>query len=827
MTAAFWAQSTESGYVVNSWKRLLLVVQPVLKDVLRGFNGAILAYGQTGAGKTHSLLNSGGKKPAEAGLLPRTVAALFVYIGGDAQHVYSVEAGAFQIYNEQVDDLLNENRNTGSNLTVKTGGEVLNLTWVQCKSPDELLNHFQSARNNVIYAETKMNKASSRSHSIFQIKITRRPRAMENKGLPVKMHATVGKLTVVDLAGSERVKRSGVQGQGLKEAANINASLLAFGNVVQALADKKKHVPFRDSKLTRILEDSVGGNCKTSLLVCCSPVDESSSETQSALDFASRAMRVECTAVVNETSVAIDASQLAADLAGEGIDAAVQAKAKELQALQERSTIQEKKAKDAAKKAEAGLTAVLQEETKKLDEQKSLVSKWKAAAEAANKQAEVDKVDMQKRYAAVEADAMQAREGHEAKAKLKTVVAELLHIKAELAKTKTKAEEEKATITAQLATVSASSSEETAAREATEAALADTERQMNELKDHLRATREALEATKVSASASAAAAAASKDAAMSAAAARHAAEVSKLKATFLAQLDAKEKEMAAMRADHNRQLAEVDAKWMDKMERTEESAATARQDLESRLMCQIADERSMAADDLATLTEHTQIDIRCRERERDAAKEETRAADARARQAREDGETSVLEARHLAAMERQEISNHAEERILEEQVRHEEEAEAIYQEGVTRERRQAGAFAAARQILAMKISELESSMAVLQGRFDRRESRGEDIKRIRMLQNELKGAQKEQRQQTFEATQLKLALDNRDETDRVFGLGRPKGSREPLSPIIQHKPPAMWGNHSQNHLSHAGVSMFGNVRARPGSAFVSSNGFKR
>jgi hypothetical protein len=115
------------------------VAQPVLKDVLAGYNGAILAYGQTGAGKTHTLLNNAGGKPAEAGLLPRTVAALFVYVGADAGHVYTVDAAAFQIYNEQVDDLLCEDRNQNCNLPVKAGGDVQNLTWVPCKTVRDTL----------------------------------------------------------------------------------------------------------------------------------------------------------------------------------------------------------------------------------------------------------------------------------------------------------------------------------------------------------------------------------------------------------------------------------------------------------------------------------------------------------------------------------------------------------------------------------------------------------------------------------------------------------------------------------------------------------------
>ena len=105
-------------------------------------------------------------------------------------------------------------------------------------------------------------------------------------------------------------------GTQLKEATNINSSLLSFGNIVQALAEKKKFIPYRDSKLTRILEDSVGGNCKTSLLVCCSPSAESSDETVSTLEFASRAARIEITAMINEGVVVVDAASLASPATG-------------------------------------------------------------------------------------------------------------------------------------------------------------------------------------------------------------------------------------------------------------------------------------------------------------------------------------------------------------------------------------------------------------------------------------------------------------------------------------------------------------------------------
>jgi hypothetical protein len=265
------------------------------------------------------------------------------------------------------------------------------------------LCRYAPGRNNLVYAETKMNKSSSRSHAVFQIKVSKRPRATE-KGKPgsaakVEMKATFGKLTVVglyklnsvvpnifdesarfqplslsseklvskfafkcnlyryavvDLAGSERVKKSGVSGAQLKEASNINSSLLAFGNIVQALAEKRGFIPYRDSKLTRILEDSVGGNCKTSLLVCCSPSAESSDETVSTLEFASRAARIEITAVINEAVITVDAASLMSDLAGEGLDTALKEKHTQMMAL-------ESKLKNETNKRDAELTKMKDE----------------------------------------------------------------------------------------------------------------------------------------------------------------------------------------------------------------------------------------------------------------------------------------------------------------------------------------------------------------------------------------------------------------------------------------------------------------------------------
>lgn len=338
---------------------------PVLRECLKGFNGTVLAYGQTGSGKTHSLLNQG-PKGEDAGLLPRLVAALFVHISQDVANVYEIEAAAVQVYNEQVDDLLHPEHvaGAGTNINVQSGGVVPGLTWIKCTSPHAMLDSFGRARANVVYAETKMNKSSSRSHAVFQVRITKRQRvaAATGSGAAQRMECTRSLLSVVDLAGSERVKKSGVQGMQFKEATNINKSLLAFGNVVSALAAKKDHIPLRDSKLTKILDGSIGGNCKTVLLVCASAAAENASETVSTFDFASRAMRVEVDAKVNVGTIDVSAKALLADLNPEGdlggvplnaqLEALRKQNAEAAEKAQSEAQRREKMAAEAAKEAE-------------------------------------------------------------------------------------------------------------------------------------------------------------------------------------------------------------------------------------------------------------------------------------------------------------------------------------------------------------------------------------------------------------------------------------------------------------------------------------------
>lgn len=370
---------------------------------MRGINGTVLAYGQTGSGKTHSLLHQS-SKGEEAGLLPRLVASLFLMISQDVANVYDIEAAAVQIYNEQVDDLLNceHQSGIGHNLNVRDGGVVNGLTWIRCTKPDEMLEAFTRARANVVYAETKMNKASSRSHAIFQLRISKRERVFEAAKTGQKVECTIARLNVVDLAGSERVKKSGSEGMRFQEATNINRSLLAFGNVVSALAARKSHIPLRDSKLTRILDGSIGGNCRTALLVCVNPAFEHVGETQNTLEFASRAMRVEVDAKVNTALVEVSAKTLLADLNPEAHEFGkkVQADKKEIEALRKQTADAAEQAKREAEKRE-----------KAVQEAESNVKKLQQAMEEAEKSksqytAQLESLRQEKDHARSEVETM-------------------------------------------------------------------------------------------------------------------------------------------------------------------------------------------------------------------------------------------------------------------------------------------------------------------------------------------------------------------------------------------------------------------------------------
>ena len=309
---------------------------PVLEAVARGMRGCVMAYGQTGSGKTYSLLSDGGEEDGGdgPGLVPRIAADCFARAASDVEHAYEVSCAMAQIYNEQVEDLVAKR----SGLRVipasdGSGWEIEHLCWTPCGSAEEALECFNRGRQRLVYAETQMNKQSSRSHCVFQMKIDRIERPIEDvvasdeneeeSARVVSVEKRSGLLTVVDLAGSERQKKAQTSTARFKEALNINTSLLALGNVVSALAAGHRHIPYRDSTLTKILESSLNGQSRTALLVCVSSEMEHASESANSLDFATRAMRIATLPVVRSSVVTMDPRRLMEQLRGQCADEAV------------------------------------------------------------------------------------------------------------------------------------------------------------------------------------------------------------------------------------------------------------------------------------------------------------------------------------------------------------------------------------------------------------------------------------------------------------------------------------------------------------------------
>eukprot|EP01006_Ploeotia_vitrea_P034415 TRINITY_DN65751_c1_g2_i1.p1 TRINITY_DN65751_c1_g2~~TRINITY_DN65751_c1_g2_i1.p1 ORF type:complete len:957 (-),score=493.92 TRINITY_DN65751_c1_g2_i1:499-3369(-) len=261
-------------------------------DVFQGMNGTILAYGQTGSGKTWSMFG-GAMTGTTRGIIPRSTEFLFEQIKehGDASQV-TVKMSFLEIYKERVRDLLNEKVVTMKIRENKAGAiEVIGLVEEYVASPEEVIHFIKIGNSRRHTSRTRMNDFSSRSHALLTITVTQK---MSDASI------RVGKLHLADLAGSERADKSGLKGVSLSEAKKINQSLSALGNCINALTDRRRtHVPFRDSKLTFLLKDSLGGNTKTSLLVTCSPHAINLDETISALKFAQRAKHIKNRVRVN------------------------------------------------------------------------------------------------------------------------------------------------------------------------------------------------------------------------------------------------------------------------------------------------------------------------------------------------------------------------------------------------------------------------------------------------------------------------------------------------------------------------------------------------
>mmetsp|Transcript_70841 Transcript_70841/g.169620 ORF Transcript_70841/g.169620 Transcript_70841/m.169620 type:complete len:674 (-) Transcript_70841:64-2085(-) len=274
--------------------------KPIVTSVLKGFNGTVFAYGQTSSGKTFTMQGPDLEDKVMQGVIPRTIRSVFDGIYQSDENIeFLVKVSLVEIYNEHIRDLLDPKKDNLKIHEDKVRGIFIgDVTETYVQNEEEIFQAMQVAQYNRSTAETDMNAHSSRSHLVFMLTV-------EQKNLH-DGSLKVGKLHMVDLAGSEKVGKTGVTGDRLDEAKSINKSLSALGNVINALTDRgKQHIPYRDSKLTRMLSESLGGNSKTSLIITVSPSTFNEHETMSTLRFGQRAKMIKNVVKVNmERSVA-------------------------------------------------------------------------------------------------------------------------------------------------------------------------------------------------------------------------------------------------------------------------------------------------------------------------------------------------------------------------------------------------------------------------------------------------------------------------------------------------------------------------------------------
>ena len=283
-------------------------VKGIIDSVLNGYNGTVLAYGQTGSGKTYTMQGEIGNEKTK-GIIPRMIKHVFDYIHEqNSSSEFMLKVSMIEIYQEKIRDLLDISR---VNLPIRQDSikgiyvDGCSERYVGC--PRDVLNALELGANNRVQAATNMNEHSSRSHSIFILTI--------NQTNKKEGFSKIGKLYLVDLAGSEKISKSGATGFTLKEAEKINLSLTTLGRVIYNLTDgKSQHVPYRESKLTRVLQESLGGNSKTCLIITCSPSIYNESETLSTLRFGERAKKIKNKPKINKEVTVAELQKLIAQL---------------------------------------------------------------------------------------------------------------------------------------------------------------------------------------------------------------------------------------------------------------------------------------------------------------------------------------------------------------------------------------------------------------------------------------------------------------------------------------------------------------------------------
>lgn len=270
--------------------------RPIINSVLEGFNGTIFAYGQTSSGKTHTMMGpmQNVDNVEDKGITPRIFKTLFNRIDDASEDMeYSLKVSMCEIYNEKIKDLFDTKKNNLSIHQDRKGAIFIkNISEQWCSSEEQLINCMKKGNKSRTVAKTNMNDTSSRSHSILMLTLY-----IDNKEDGT---CKIGKLFLVDLAGSEKISKTGATGQTLEEGKSINLSLTVLGRVINALTDPNQFsIPYRESTLTRLLSDSLGGNSKTCLIITASPHPSNDQETISTMRFGERARIVKNKAKIN------------------------------------------------------------------------------------------------------------------------------------------------------------------------------------------------------------------------------------------------------------------------------------------------------------------------------------------------------------------------------------------------------------------------------------------------------------------------------------------------------------------------------------------------
>ncbi|XP_071420412.1 kinesin-like protein KIF11 isoform X4 [Pithys albifrons albifrons] len=354
------------------------VVCPILDEVIMGYNCTVFAYGQTGTGKTFTM--EGERSPNEAytweedplaGIIPRTLHQIFEKLTENGTE-FSVKVSLLEIYNEELFDLLNPTPDVGERLQMfddprnRRGVIIKGLEEVTVHNKNQVYQILERGAAKRTTAATYMNAYSSRSHSVFSITIHMKETTIEGEEL-----VKIGKLNLVDLAGSENIGRSGAVDKRAREAGNINQSLLTLGRVITALVERAPHIPYRESKLTRILQDSLGGRTKTSIIATVSPASINLEETLSTLEYAHRAKNIMNKPEVNQklTRKALikeyteEIERLKRDLVAAREKSGVYISLENYEALNGKLTVQEEQIAEYIEKI-----GVMEEEVKKITE---------------------------------------------------------------------------------------------------------------------------------------------------------------------------------------------------------------------------------------------------------------------------------------------------------------------------------------------------------------------------------------------------------------------------------------------------------------------------